>query len=60
MGADGEGLTCSLPQKWMAADGLTLWCIFSGYGNGAKQGINAHDGFNLVKATLKLRQKSEK
>jgi len=55
MGLDGEGLTCSLPQKWMSADGLTLWCIFSAYGKGAKQGIDAHDKFNLVRAKLQLR-----
>jgi hypothetical protein len=59
MGADGEGLTCGFPQKWMSADGLTLWSIFSVYGEGAKLGINAHDKFNLVKATLApVRQKS--
>jgi hypothetical protein len=52
MGAEGEGLTCGFPQKWMSADGLTLWSIFSVYGAGAKLGINAHDKFNLVKATL--------
>ena len=52
MGADGEGLTCGFPQKWMSADGLTLWSIFSVYGDGAKLGINAHDKFNLVKVTL--------
>ncbi len=52
MGAEGEGLTCGFPQKWMSADGLTLWSIFSVYGGGAKQGINAHDRFNLIKATL--------
>jgi hypothetical protein len=55
MGADGQGLTCSFPQKWMSADGRTLWCIFSVYGQGAKQGIDAHDKFNVVKATLQLR-----
>ena len=55
MGAEGHGLTCSFPQKWMSADGLTLWCVFSVYGQGAKQGVQAHDKFNLVKATLKLR-----
>jgi hypothetical protein len=55
MGADGEGLTCSFPQKWMSADGLTLWCVFSAYGKGARQGIDAHDKFNLVQATLTLR-----
>jgi hypothetical protein len=54
MGAEGEGLTCGFPQKWMSDDGLTLWSIFSVYGGGAKQGINAHDRFNLVKATLQL------
>jgi hypothetical protein len=53
MGAEGEGLTCGFPQKWMSADGLTLWSIFSVYGNGAKRGINAHDKFNVIKATLK-------
>jgi hypothetical protein len=55
MGSGGEGLTCSFPQKWMSADGLTLWCVFSAYGDGARQGINAHDKFNVVKATLTLR-----
>jgi hypothetical protein len=59
MGTDGEGLTCGFPQKWMSADGLTLWSIFSAYGGGAKKGINAHDRFNVVKATLEpLAQKS--
>lgn len=52
MGTDGEGLTCGFPQKWMSADGLTLWCIFSVYGEGGKIGINAHDRFNLVRVTL--------
>lgn len=55
MGAEGEGLTCSFPQKWMSADGQTLWCVFSAYGKGAKQGIDAHDKFNLVRATLQPR-----
>jgi hypothetical protein len=32
-----------------------LWCVFSAYGQGAKQGIDAHDKFNVVKATLQLR-----
>jgi hypothetical protein len=54
MGPDGEGLTCSFPQKWMNADELTLWCIFSAYGKGAKQGIDAHDRFNVVRAKLQL------
>ena len=52
MGADGEGLSCEFPQKWMSRDGLTLWSVFSVYGDGGKVGINAHDKFNLVKATL--------
>jgi hypothetical protein len=56
MGAGGQGLTCTFPQKWMSADGLALWCVFSAYGDGARQGIGAHDKFNLVKATLTLRQ----
>jgi hypothetical protein len=54
MGMDGEGLSCEFPQKWMSADGLTMWSIFSVYGEGAKQGIKAHDQFNLIKATLTL------
>lgn len=54
MGPDGEGLTCGFPSKWLSPDGLTLWSIFSVYGPGAKKGINAHDRFNLVKATLQL------
>jgi hypothetical protein len=56
MGSEGEGLTCSFPAKWMSADGLTLWCVFSAYGEGAKRGIDAHDKFNLVKATLALKR----
>jgi hypothetical protein len=52
MGTAGEGLTCEFPQKWMSADGATLWAIFSAYGEGAKGGIKAHDRFNLVKVTL--------
>jgi hypothetical protein len=54
MGSEGEGLTCSFPQKWMTADGLTLWSVFSVYGDGAKKGINAHDRFNLIEANLVL------
>jgi hypothetical protein len=54
MGNEGEGLTCSFPSKWISADGRTLWCVFSAYGAGAKQGINAHDKFNLVKVTIEL------
>lgn len=55
MGTQGEGLTCSFPTKWMSPHGQSLWCIFSAYGPGAKQGINAHDKFNLVKATITLK-----
>jgi hypothetical protein len=56
MGAEGEGLTCSFPTKWMSPDGQTLWCTFSAYGPGAKEGRNAHDKFNLVKATIELKR----
>ncbi len=52
MGKEGEGLTCEFPQKWMSADGLTVWAVFSVYGDGAKQGIKAHDRFNLIKVTF--------
>jgi hypothetical protein len=52
MGTEGEGLSCEFPQKWMSTDGLTLWCIFSAYGDGAKRGIKAHDRFNLVRVKL--------
>ncbi len=58
MGTKGEGLSCEFPQKWMRGDGLTLWSIFSVYGEGGKKGINAHDRFNVVKATLQLRTES--
>lgn len=54
MGASGEGLCCTFPQKWMSADGLTLWSVFSCYGGSAKTGIQAHDRFNLIKVTLQL------
>jgi hypothetical protein len=55
MGVEDQGLTCSFPAKWMSADGMTLWCVFAVYGEGAKKGINAHDKFNLVKVTLDLK-----
>ena len=58
MGAEGEGLSCSFPQKWMSADGLTLWSVFSVYGEGAKKGIYAHDRFNLIRATLQPRRQT--
>ncbi len=54
MGMAGEGLSCEFPQKWMSADGATLWAIFSVYGEGAKEGIKAHDRFNLIKVTLSV------
>jgi hypothetical protein len=57
MGPAGEGLTCEFPQKWMSSDGLTLWSIFSVYGPDAKRGVTAHDRFNLVKATLVLKER---
>jgi hypothetical protein len=59
MGVEGEGLSCEFPQKWMSADGLTLWCIFSAYGEGAKRGIKAHDRFNLVRVKLNASEHSE-
>ena len=54
MGAASFGLNCDFPQKWMGTDGLTMSCVFSVYGDGAKKGVNGHDKFNLVKATLML------
>jgi hypothetical protein len=54
MGADGEGLTCEFPEKWMSPDGLTLWSVFSVYGDGAKQGIHAHDRFNVMEVVLEM------
>jgi len=54
MGTAGFGLNCDFPQKWMGTDGMTMWCVFSVYGDGAKKGINGHDKFNLVKVTLVL------
>jgi hypothetical protein len=54
MGAGGEGLTSSFPQKWMSPDGLTMWNVFSVYGTGAQTGVNGHDRFNLVRTRLTL------
>jgi hypothetical protein len=56
METGGVGLTCSFPSKWMSADGLTMWCVFSVWGDGAKIGVAAHDCFNLVKSTLVLHE----
>jgi hypothetical protein len=60
MGDAGEGLSCEFPPKWISADGLTLWSVFSVYGAGGKQGVHAHDKFNLVRVTLmpRLRPRS--
>ena len=52
MGEAGEGLSCEFPQKWMSRDGLTLWAVFSVYGEGGKIGVKAHDRFNLVQVRL--------
>lgn len=54
MTREGEGLTCTFPLKWMSDDNLTLWCVFSTYGDGAKVGIKAHDRFNLVRVKLDM------
>jgi hypothetical protein len=52
LGADGgHGLSYSFVPKWTSPDGLTMWMVFSANG-GAPQ---YHDRFNLVKATLRLR-----
>jgi hypothetical protein len=59
MGREGEGLSCEFPQKWMSADGTTLWCIFAVYGDGAKKGIKAHDRFNLVRVKLEMAGQAE-
>jgi hypothetical protein len=56
MGAAGEGLTCEFPEKWMSPDGLTLGSVFSVYGEGAKQGIHAHDRLNVVEAVLEVKR----
>jgi hypothetical protein len=60
MGSEGEGLSCEFPQKWMRADGATMWCIFAVYGGSAKKGINAHDRFNLVRVKLDLEAGADK
>lgn len=54
MGAEGHGLNCDFPVKWMSGDGRTMWCVFSVYGPGAQSGIQGHDRFNLVKVSLTL------
>jgi hypothetical protein len=47
--------TPPLSPPALSSDGRTLWAVFSVYGEGAKSGVNSHDKFNLVKATLDLR-----
>jgi hypothetical protein len=56
MTSGGEGLSSSFPTKWISADGLTMWNVFSVYGSGAQRGIFGHDRFNLVKTTLALKK----
>lgn len=41
----GPGESCSLPTKWMSADGKTMWLLFSG-----------EDHFSVRKATLEISQ----
>ena len=58
MTSGGEGLTSSFPVKWISDDGLTMWNVFSAWGDGAEEGVNGHDRFNLVRVTLKLRSEN--
>lgn len=37
----------TFPQKWMSADGRTVWIVFSG--------TQAYDAFNVVKGTVRLK-----
>jgi hypothetical protein len=55
MASGGEGLSSNFPTKWVSEDGLTMWNVFSVYGDGAKRGVNGHDRFNLVKVALVLK-----
>jgi hypothetical protein len=55
MTSSGEGLSSNFPTKWISQDGLTMWNVFSLYGDGAKEGINRHDRFNLVRVRLALK-----
>jgi hypothetical protein len=48
----GSQLGVNFPTKWISADGLTLWAVFSVYGAGTDP---YHDGFNLMQATLSLK-----
>jgi hypothetical protein len=50
-----EGLSMSFLQKWMSADGKTMWAIFSTWGPGARRGINADDKLNLVRVRVATR-----
>lgn len=60
MGTDGEGLSCEFPAKWMSSDGMTLWSVFSVYGDGGKKGIQAHDRFNLIRVQLGLQSQESR
>jgi len=46
----GDNLGMTFPTKWISADGLTLWAIFSSSGQ--------YDSFNIVKATLSVSAKA--
>jgi hypothetical protein len=48
----GSQLGVNFPTKWISADGLTMWAVFSVYGAGTGM---YHDRFNLKKATLSLK-----
>ena len=47
----GHGLGYCFPTKWISADGITMWVVFSGW----DRPVNTPDSFNLVKATLVLK-----
>jgi hypothetical protein len=47
-GKSRDMLYISIPAKWINSDGLTLWFIYTG-------GL---DSFNMVKGTLKLKEKA--
>jgi hypothetical protein len=58
MTSGGEGLSSNFPTKWISNDGLTMWNVFSVYGDGATKGINGHDRFNLVRVNLALKSRN--
>ena len=53
---DGYALGWEFPTKWISPDGLTMWCVFSGYDSNGDlpDGAREFDRFNIVKATLKI------